>query len=152
MGSRATIDRTRVRDAVAAAERLTSAEIVVSIAPFFIGSVERAAHRAFARLGVANTERRNGVLVFVVPARRQVIVLGDDGAVARVEPAVWQDVASQIAHAFSRGAGTAGLIDGIGRLAHALSAPFPHEAGDINELPDLPDTRSRAAVTPPSGA
>jgi uncharacterized membrane protein len=67
---------------------------------------------------------------------------------------VWQDVASQIAQAFARGAGTAGLVDGIGRLAHVLSGPFPHQPGDINELPDLPDTRAprKAVATPPSRA
>ena len=138
MTRRATIDRNRVREAVEAAERHTSAEIVVSIAPFFIGSVERAARRAFERLGIAHTRRRNGVLVFVVPARRQVMVIGDHGAEACVDSSVWCEVASQIAHAFACGDGTAGLVAGVARLANALSAPFPHEHDDVNELPDEP--------------
>jgi uncharacterized membrane protein len=74
------IDAACVRRAVEAAEHRTSAEIVVSIAPFFLGRVWSAARRAFARLGVAGTRARNGVLVFVVPSRRQVVVLADDGA------------------------------------------------------------------------
>ena len=132
------IEVVRVREAVEAAERLTSAEIVVSVAPFFLGRVWTAARRAFARLGVARTRGRNGVLVFVVPSRRQVIVLADDGAVARIEPAIWRDAAARIAAAFARGEGTAGLVDGIEWLARVLSGPFPHERTDVNELPDQP--------------
>lgn len=133
------IDVARVREAVEAAERCTSAEIVVSIAPFFVGDVWTAARRAFARLGVARTLGKNGVLVFVVPSRRQVVVLADDGAIARVDPSIWRDAASRIAAAFARGHGTDGLVDGIAWVARALSGPFPHERTDVNELPDQPD-------------
>jgi uncharacterized membrane protein len=132
------LDLDRVREAVRAAERRTSAELVVSIAPFFLGRTWQAARRAFARLGIARTRQRNGVLVFVVPARRKVIVLADEGAHARVDGGVWQDVATRIAAAFARGQGTEGLVDGLDRLAGALADPFPHEHGDVNELPDQP--------------
>jgi uncharacterized membrane protein len=132
------IDIARVREAVEAAERRTSAEIVVSIAPFFLGRVWQAVRRAFARLGIAQTSGRNGVLVFVVPSRRQVVVLADDGTVAQIDRSVWRDAADQIAAAFARGHGTAGLIDGIDRLARALGEPFPHRRADVNELPDQP--------------
>ncbi len=132
------LDLDRVCEAVRAAERHTSAEIVVAVAPFFVGRTWPAARRAFARLGVARTRHRNGVLLFVVPARRKVIVLADDGAHARIGSDLWHDVATRIAASFARGHGTAGLVDGIERLAHALAGPFPHERGDINELPDQP--------------
>lgn len=132
------IDIASVTAAVEAAERTTSAEIVVSIAPFFLGRVWAAARRAFVRLGVSRTRERNGVLVFVAPSRRQVAVLADDGALARVDPSVWPDTATRIAAAFARGEGTAGLVDGIARLARALRGPFPHQGGDVNELPDQP--------------
>ena len=131
MTLRATIDRNRVLEAVQTAERRTSAEIVVTNAPFFIGSVERAAHRVFARLGVARTLRRSGVLVFVVPARNEVVVLCDEGAERCVDCSVWHEVATQIAKAFSRGDGTIGLVDGVARLAHALSGSFPYERADL---------------------
>lgn len=132
------LDLDRVRAAIGAAEQRTSAEIVVSIAPFFLGRTWAAARRAFARLGIARTRQRNGVLLFVVPARRKVIVLADDGALARIDPGVWDDIATRIAAACARGHGTAGLVDGIERLAGALAGPFPRERGDVNELPDQP--------------
>ena len=139
MTRRRDLDLARVREAVEAAERRTSAEIVVSIAPFFLGRVWTAARRAFERLGVADTRARNGVLVFVVPARRQVVVLADDGALARIDPAIWSDAASRIAAACACGDGTAGLVLGIEALARALSGPFPREPGDVNELPNRPE-------------
>lgn len=132
------LDLDRVREAIEAAERCTSAEIVVSIAPFFLGRVWPAAQRAFARLHVAHTRRRNGVLIFIVPARRQVVVLADRGAHAQLDPAVWQEAAFRIAAAFGRGHGTAGLVTGIEHLAHTLAGPYPHERDDVNELPDQP--------------
>ena len=136
------IDRDRVREAVEAAERVTSGEIVVSIAPFFFGDVTNAAHHAFQRLGIGNTLARNGVLVFVVPARHQVVVLADDNAEARLGDTLWHHVAAEIAGGFARGNGTAGLVAGIERLGHALREAFPPGPDDRNELPDL-DPRGR---------
>jgi putative membrane protein len=133
------IDLARVGAAVEAGERRTSAELVVSIAPFFLGRVWTAARGAFERIGIARTRGRNGVLVFVVPARRQVVVLADEAAHAQLDPAVWRDAASGIAAAFARGDGTAGLVEGIDRLARALGKQFPRERADDNELPDQPD-------------
>jgi uncharacterized membrane protein len=100
--------------------------------------VWNAARRTFARLGIDRTRGRNGVLVFIVPARHQVVVLADEAADAQLGPALWSDVAARIASACARGEGTEGLEDGIARLAGALSVPFPHEPGDVNELPDQP--------------
>jgi uncharacterized membrane protein len=131
------IDRDRVRAAVEEAERRTSAEIAVSIAPFFFGDIDRAARHAFGKLGIARTRRRNGVLVFVVPARHAVVVLPDDGAAARLDDSVWTGVATAIASAFARAEGTDGLVDGIARLADALRTVFPPEPGRVDELPDL---------------
>ncbi len=136
---RPSIDPARVRATIEAAERHTSAEIVVSVAPFFVGSVWKAARRAFVRLGVARTQAHNGVLLFVVPSRRQVIVMGDEGIHARLGEPLWQDVAALVAAAFGRGDATRGLVDGIARLGDALSAPFPRLHDDVNELPDAPD-------------
>ena len=54
------IDVPRVERAIAAAERLTSGEIRVSISPWFWGSPERAADEAFSRLGMTETREHNG--------------------------------------------------------------------------------------------
>ena len=78
------IDVDRIRQAIEAAEQKTSGEIRVSVAPWFWGNVERAADRAFSRLGMTQTRERNGVLLFVVPSRRSFVVRGDTGIHAKV--------------------------------------------------------------------
>jgi uncharacterized membrane protein len=133
------IDDDRVTRAIEEAERETSGEIVVSVSPFFIGSVERAAERAFARLGVARTRERNGVLFFVVPGRRQLVVLGDEGIHREVGPEFWKHVVDAVSRRFKAGDFTGGLVDGIGEVGRRLAERFPRREDDVNELPDRPD-------------
>jgi uncharacterized membrane protein len=130
------VDRPRVRAAVEAAERGTSAEIVVSVSPFFVGNVWRAARRAFEKLGIARTRERNGVLLFVVPARREVGVMADDAIHARLGAPVWREIAEDVAAAFGRGEGTDGVVDAVARLGASLASAFPRRPDDINELDD----------------
>ncbi|HZA51699.1 MAG TPA: TPM domain-containing protein, partial [Myxococcaceae bacterium] len=78
------IDVKRVEHALREAEKRASGEIRVSVAPLFWGSVRKEAERAFVRLGMSRTKERNGVLFFVVPARRKFVVLGDEGIHAKV--------------------------------------------------------------------
>jgi uncharacterized membrane protein len=133
------LDPERVRAAIEAAERGTSGEIVVSVARFFWGSVEHAARRAFDRLGVARTRERNGVLVFVVPARRRFVVLGDEGIHAKVGQAFWEAVVAAIAERLRAGDLTGGIVHGVETLGAQLARHFPPRADDANELPDQPD-------------
>src|SRR5262245_35246775 len=88
------IDQEKVSRAIETAERLTSGESCVSVAPLFWGSVESAADKAFARLGMTATKHRNGVLFFVVPARRRFVVLGDAGIHECVGQEFWDSVAA----------------------------------------------------------
>jgi len=61
-------DHDRIKRAIEDAEQATSGTIVVSVAPYFIGSVRRAAEIAFKRLGVVQSQHRNGVLSSLSPA------------------------------------------------------------------------------------
>jgi uncharacterized membrane protein len=132
-------DRERIRTAIEAAERRTSAEIVVSVAPLFWGDAQKAAERAFVRLGIGSTRARNGVLILVVPRRRQFVVIGDDGIHARVGQSLWDRLASLLSDHFRRGAFTEGVVRAVGALADELEPLFPRQPGDINELPDEVD-------------
>ncbi len=134
---RRSIDHERVREAIAAAERSTSAEIRVSLSTFFWGSVEKAAHKAFDRLGMRATELRNGVLIFVVPSRRTFVVLGDEGIHAKVGDEFWSGVAAVLSERFQKADFTGGLLRGIATVGTALAEHFPRDGkGDKNELPD----------------
>jgi len=135
------VDAPRVARAVGAAEATTSGEIVVSISPFFIGSVDAAARRAFARLGVARTDERNGVLLFLVPSRRRFVVLGDVGVDARVGQEFWDGVAARLAGELRAGDLTAAIVHGVEKIGAALAEHFPPRGPRKNVLGDAPDVR-----------
>lgn len=136
------IDAERVRRAIVAAERGTTGEIRVSVATFFWGSVRRNAERAFARLGMARTRERNGVLFFVVPSRRRFVVLGDEGIHARVGDDFWAAVSRALTADFRKSEFTEGLLRGIEEVGRRLAEHFPAGAENPNELPDALDDRS----------
>lgn len=134
------IELPRVEEALRAAERRTSGEIRVSLAPIFWGDLHRAAEHAFQRLGMTATRERNGVLIFVVPARRRFVVLGDEGIHAKVGQEFWERVARVLGEHFQSGDFTGGLIAGIREIGEQLAAHFPYQgARDVNELPDEVD-------------
>src|SRR5687767_11317045 len=104
------VDAVKVRAAIADAEKLCSGEIRVSVAPFFWGDVERAARRAFERLGMQHTRERNGVLFFIVPSRRRFVVLGDTGIHERVGQSFWNELVAAIEPFFRRREFTEGVL------------------------------------------
>jgi uncharacterized membrane protein len=131
------IDSNRIREAIEKAERRTSGEVMVSVSPFFWGSVDAAARRAFARLGVAGTKQRTGVLFFIVPSRRKFVVLGDEGIHQKAGQELWQRVVAKMSEHFKAGNFTEGLAQGIAEVGEQLAAHFPYDgASDVNELSD----------------
>jgi len=132
-----TIDVDRVKTAIAAAERCTSGEVRVSVARYFWGAVRPAAERAFARLVMSKTKDRNGILFFIVPARKKFVVLGDEGIHAKVGQEFWDCVARLMADRFRKGEFTEGLVAAIGEAGRQLAEHFPYDASyDVNELAD----------------
>jgi uncharacterized membrane protein len=138
------IDTARVEQAIRKAERTTSGEIAVSISRLFWGDAEKAAWRAFERSGMTNTTGRNGVLIFVVPARRRFVVLGDSGIHSRVDEGFWRSVAAHLSEHFQEGDFTAGLVRAIEEIGEQLAAYYPYRAAiDVNELPNQVDFGSQ---------
>jgi uncharacterized membrane protein len=133
------IDQDKIRAAIESAERQTSGEICVSVAPLFWGSIEKAADKAFVRMGMTRTKERNGVLFFVVPSRRKFVVLGDRGIHEKVGQEFWNRIASAISEKFRDGDFTGGLINGIEEVGKQLSIHFPYGTTDRNELPNEVD-------------
>jgi len=131
------LDERQVVEAIQEAERATSGEIRVSVAPFFWGSVEKVADKAFHRLGMEKTADHNGVLIFLVPSRKRFVVLGDSGIHANVGQAFWEDVAACLSGEFHQGHFTEGLVAGVRMVGERLAEHFPWKGeADINELPD----------------
>lgn len=137
------IDSARVQAAIEDAEARSSGEVVVSIAEFFLGNVPRAAHEALERLGVTRTRLRNGVLLFVAPARRRFEILADVGIHAKVASGFWDRVAAALGKRFAAHEYTEGLVEAIEMIGAELALHFPRGPHDINELPDRPDVAVR---------
>jgi putative membrane protein len=67
---------------------------------------------------------------------RRVIILGDRGVNAKVNPAYWDGIRDRIiAGIKKRNAGPA-ITEAIKSVADDLKAHFPHSPDDRNELPD----------------
>src|SRR5687767_275613 len=86
-----------IEDAISAAEKRTSGEIRFVIETAFdlpelwVGLAPRArAEQVFASLHVWDTELRNGVLIYVLMADRDVEIVADRGAAARISPTEWE--------------------------------------------------------------
>jgi uncharacterized membrane protein len=134
------IDSARIKEAIQKAERRTSGEICVSVSRFFWGNVEKAAEKAFVRLGMTRTKQSNGVLFFVVPSRRKFVVLGDRGIHEKVGREFWSRVAERVSEKFRTEDFTGGLVSGIEEVGEQLATHFPYDAKtDTNELPDEVD-------------
>jgi uncharacterized membrane protein len=131
------IDGPLIVEAIRRAELSTSGEIRVSVSRLFWGNVYKAATRAFERLGMTGTRERNGVLVFVVPARRRFVIIGDSGIHEKVGQVFWERVTQAVSGRFKVGDFTGGLVQGIEMIAKELQTHFPYDrASDVNELPD----------------
>lgn len=138
------IDETRIRQAIAEAEKRTSGEIRVSVSRFFWGAVRPVAEKAFHRLKMDETKDRNGILFFIVPSRRRFVVLGDEGIHLHAGSDFWTETAAALSGRFRKGEFTEGLIDGIRTAGECLASHFPYDRSrDVNELPDEIDYNRR---------
>jgi len=138
------LDVPAIEAAVRGAEQRTSGEIRVSIAGVFWGTSRRMAERAFQRLGMHATRRRNGVLILVAPSRRTLSILGDEGIHAHVGDSFWASVSDAASARLRAGDFTAGLVEAVEAVGAALARHFPPEpTGDVDELPDTVDLGRR---------
>jgi len=134
------LDPERVVSAIREAESACSAEIRVSVSGALWGDPRKRAEKAFARLGMADTKHRNGVLIYFMPHRRRFAVLGDAGIHAAVGQAFWDSTAAAMSERFKAGDFTGGLEHGIAEAGRQLAKHFPAGAGgNANELPDEVD-------------
>lgn len=133
------IDPERIVRAIVDAERNTTGQIRVSIAPRPWGSVRKAAEGAFKRLGMTRTPHRNGVLIFVVPSRREFVILGDVAIHERVGQEFWELVAAAMSQRIRNGDLTGGIVHGIEASGVELAAYFPADGSGGDALPNTVD-------------
>lgn len=102
----------------------------------------------FAKLRVWDTQRNNGVLIYVLLAERAIQVVADRGMNAHVSEAHWQAVVQPMQAAFAQGQFEAGLLQAVDAVSALLVEHYPltrtadgeepAKPGPRNELPDAP--------------
>jgi uncharacterized membrane protein len=134
-----------IESAIEAAERRTSAEIrfaietALDISELWAGLTPRErAIQVFSSLRVWDTELRNGVLIYVLAADRDVEIVADRGAAARISPVEWESACRLIEEHFRAGRFREGAAAGVEAVGKLLEREFPAGPRDRDELPNQP--------------
>ncbi|NIG51855.1 TPM domain-containing protein [Chitinophaga sp. Cy-1792] len=130
-------EKTRLVQAIRVAERLTSGEIRLFVESHckYVDPIERA-REAFTSLGMEKTKQRNGVLVYVAIKDKQFAILGDQGIHEKVGTDFWIKEANLMRSHFRDSHIIEGIEECIREIGESLRTHFPHEADNVNELPD----------------
>lgn len=135
---------TRIEAAVAAAEAGCRGEIRVAIeaaldfpALWSGCSARTRALALFSDLRVWDTEDNDGVLLYVLLADRDVEIVADRGAAARVAPEAWEAVCSEMEDRFRIGEHEAAILVGMARIGELL-AEAEASGPRANGLPNRP--------------
>jgi uncharacterized membrane protein len=92
----------------------------------------------FAALGMWDTQRNNGVLLYVLHAEHAVEIVADRALARAVPQAAWDGLCRRAETHFRAGRHAEGALELIDGAARLLEEHFPGAAGDGNELPDQP--------------
>ena len=96
------------------------------------------AHEVFAELRVWDTKEKNGVLVYVLLAERDVEIVADRGLDERVSAEEWEAVCTTIEQAFGAGRWRDGALDGVAGITQLLAREFPSAGANADEQPNRP--------------
>lgn len=103
--------------------------------------VQERALGTFSKLRVWDTERNNGVLVFLLLAEQAIEIVADRGVAAHVPQAHWDELIARMSATFRERRFEDGLSEALDAVSHLLVAYFPARPGQqqpLNELPDAP--------------
>ena len=120
--------------AISDAESQISGEIRLHLESRCKGDVLDRAAMVFETLAMHKTALRNGVLFYLATEDRKFAILGDGGINAVVPEGFWNKVKDTVIAGLAAGNPSEGLASGIRLAGQQLSAHFPLEANDINEL------------------
>ncbi len=135
-----------IEKAIAVAEARSSGEIrfavetALELSEVWGGLTPRErAVQTFSDLHMWNTERRNGVLIYVLAADRGVEIVADRGVAGLVDQADWEGVCRAMEGHFRAGRFAEGAVAGIDAVGGLLARHFPPPQGvNRDELPNQP--------------
>jgi uncharacterized membrane protein len=134
-----------IEAAIAAVELRTSGEIRFAVEtaldiPDLRGdkAPRDRALEVFAGLRVWDSELRNGVLIYVLMADRDVEIVADRGAAERVSAADWEAACRLIEEHFRAGRFREGSLAGVHAVGALLERHFPARPIERDEQPNQP--------------
>ena len=127
---------TELDNAIKAAEKATSGEVRLYVEDKCKEDVLDHAAFLFAELNMHKTELRNGVLFYLAIKDKKFAILGDGGINAKVGNDFWNHIKTEMLNFFKEEKFSEGLEKGIFMAGEALSAHFPYQKDDVNELSD----------------
>jgi uncharacterized membrane protein len=92
--------------------------------------------RAFAELGVWDTEANNGVLIYILWADHDVEIVADRGFNDRVTHEEWEEVCRQMERLLADGRAVEAVIAGVESAGALIARHYP--TTDRNELSNRP--------------
>ena len=155
MATRWTVDRAfpggtliAIDRAIKASEATHRGEIrfvvegALDIGPLFRGQTARErAIDVFSQLRIWDTERNNGVLIYLLLADRDVEIVADRGIHVKVGAQEWEKICRTMETSFRQADYEGGVVGGIREVTRLLAEHFPAAGEDRNELPDKPVVR-----------
>ncbi len=107
--------------------------------PLFKGqSARERAIEVFSQLRIWDTERNNGMLLYLLLADRDVEIVADRGIHEKVGAREWERICRTMETAFKQENYEGGVVGGIQAVTQHLIRHFPASGADQNELPDKP--------------
>ena len=135
----------RIHDLIAAGEVKHDGEICFAVearlpARYLMGGrrVRARAEGVFADLKVWDTERRTGVLIYVLLGDYTIEIIPDRGVVARVPEGSWEKIVAKMGEQFRTEHWQDGALAGIAATHALLELYLPPGPGRRNELSNTP--------------
>src|SRR5688500_4204772 len=136
---------TAIEEAIEASETHHRAEIRVAIEVALdlrtllrVRTPRDRALEVFAELEVWNTRERNGVLIYVLVAERDVEIVADVGFDGRVNDQEWRTVCAIIEREFAARRWRDGVLLGVEAMTKLAEREYPASGANRNEQADRP--------------
>ena len=131
-------EKERIVTAIRSMEQQTSGEIRVYVESKnpFVAPVDRAAE-IFFKLKMEKTDYRNGVLLYVATADKELALFGDEGIYKATGAEYWDNAVKGMISKFNGEDICEGMVQCIYQVGETLKEKFPYNrTEDKNELPD----------------
>ncbi len=129
----------REAEAAHAGEIRFAVESGLPLFPLLRGQPARErALEVFSQLRVWDTQMNNGVLIYLLLADRDVEIVADRGAHARVGTEGWEKICREMEALFHQGKFEEGILHGVRAVSAHLARHYPPQKKDSNELDDRP--------------